>query len=112
MPLGDRLRDLRKKHDLTRKELADKLKLTYAALSKYETNEREPDYETLQKIANYFHVSLDYLLDFDSLINPDIDFSPLENFITEYQKLSEDDQKKAIKELLNLALEDDRKKKK
>lgn len=62
MEFNIRLRKLREEKNLTRKELADKLQLSYWALSKYETGERFPDPETLNKIADFFNVSLDYLM--------------------------------------------------
>lgn len=59
---GDILRRLRERENITREEFAKKIGITYAALSKYETNLRQPDYETLTKIASFFDVSTDYLL--------------------------------------------------
>jgi transcriptional regulator with XRE-family HTH domain len=46
---------------MTQEELAKKLNISRASLSHYEKNRREPDYETLQKIADYFQVSIDYM---------------------------------------------------
>lgn len=57
-----RLKQLRKEKKLTREQLAEKLDITYYALSKYETGDRQPDYQTLKKIADFFDVSTDYLL--------------------------------------------------
>lgn len=34
------------------------------SVSRYETGEREADYETLMRITSYFHVSIDYLLEY------------------------------------------------
>lgn len=59
---GDRIAHLREKRGLTQEELSNKMGISRAALSHYETNRREPDYETINKIANFFHVSVDYLL--------------------------------------------------
>lgn len=59
---GHILRRLRERENITREEFAKKIGITYAALSKYETNLRQPDYETLTKIASFFDVSTDYLL--------------------------------------------------
>lgn len=59
---GDRIANLREKRGLTQEELSSKLGISRAALSHYETNRREPDYETLRNIANYFDITLDYLL--------------------------------------------------
>lgn len=59
---GDRIAHLREKRGLTQEELSVKLGISRAALSHYETNRREPDYDTLGNIANFFNISLDYLL--------------------------------------------------
>lgn len=67
MNLGDKIKNTRETNGLERAELANKLGITYHALSKYETNERQPDYETLMKIAEYFSVTTDYLLGHDNL---------------------------------------------
>jgi len=62
LEFADKLRNLRDEASISREELATKTGITYAALSKYETGEREPDFKTLRKIAQYFDVSIDYLL--------------------------------------------------
>ncbi|MBV4447715.1 helix-turn-helix domain-containing protein [Clostridium tyrobutyricum] len=62
MEFGDILKQLREENGLSREDLANALSITYSALSKYETNVRFPDKETLKNIATYFKVSLDYLL--------------------------------------------------
>jgi len=61
--LGNKVRLLREKLAISRKELASELDISYAALAKYETNEREPDLKTTKKFADYFGISLDELLD-------------------------------------------------
>lgn len=70
MEFGDRLKFLREKNNLSREELAVALNITYSALSKYETNNRFPDKDTLKKIAQYFNVSLDYLMGLTDIRNP------------------------------------------
>lgn len=62
MSLGSIIRKLRKENGINRQQLADSLGITYHALAKYETDDREPDYNTLKKFADYFNVTLDYLL--------------------------------------------------
>jgi transcriptional regulator with XRE-family HTH domain len=62
MSLGDRLRHLREKQNLTQKQLAEKLNLPHQNLSNYERDFRQPDYDTLHKLSKYFEVSLDYLI--------------------------------------------------
>jgi len=62
MEFGERLRSLREEYKLSRNELAEKLIISYSAISKYETNIRFPDKDTLIKMADFFNVSIDYLL--------------------------------------------------
>ncbi|EMA6341720.1 MULTISPECIES: helix-turn-helix domain-containing protein [Bacillus cereus group] len=62
MTLGLRIRSLRESKKLTQKMLAEKLKIPNQNLSNYERGFRQPDYETLEKIADFFDVSTDYLL--------------------------------------------------
>ncbi|HEY0826868.1 MAG TPA: helix-turn-helix transcriptional regulator [Bacilli bacterium] len=62
MNRGNRIAALRDKQKLTQEQLSVSLGISRAALSHYEKNRREPDYETLIKIANYFKVSMDYLV--------------------------------------------------
>jgi len=62
MEFGERLKDLREEKNLTRHLLANKLNVSYSTISKYETNIRFPDKGTLIALADFFDVSLDYLL--------------------------------------------------
>lgn len=57
-----RLIALREERRLTQKELAEKLGFSPSTISMYETGKREPDFETLEVIADYFNVSMDYLI--------------------------------------------------
>lgn len=62
MEFGKQLRLLRKEKNLTLRELEEQTGITYSALGKYERDERQPDFDTLEKLANYFDVSIDWLL--------------------------------------------------
>lgn len=66
MRFGDVLRELLEETEITQKQMAAELNLLPATLGRYIRNEREPDIETIKRIANYFHVSTDYLLDYQS----------------------------------------------
>ena len=57
-----RLRELRKQQNISQLKLAIDLNMAQNTISRYETMEREADYETLIKIADYFNVTVDYLL--------------------------------------------------
>lgn len=58
-----RLKMLRKERHISQLKLAMDLGLSQNSVSRYETGEREADYKTLIAIADYFDVSLDYLLE-------------------------------------------------
>lgn len=57
-----RLKQLRQAQNISQLKLAMDLNMNQNSISRYETGEREADYETLIKLADYFGVSLDYLL--------------------------------------------------
>ena len=57
-----RLKKLRKERNISQLMLALDLNMNQNSVSRYENCEREADYETLIKFADYFDVSLDYLL--------------------------------------------------
>lgn len=62
MNIGSRIAYLRDQRGLTQEELASSLGISRAALSHYEKNRREPDTETLSKVADLFAVTIDYLV--------------------------------------------------
>lgn len=67
----NRLKELRLKHDKTQQDIANYLNLTPKAISFYEKEERGIPNATLQKLADYFHVSTDYLLGRPNAQRPD-----------------------------------------
>lgn len=58
-----RLRELRNKRGISQLKLAMDLSMNQNTISRYETGEREADYKTLIVLADYFNVSIDYLLE-------------------------------------------------
>lgn len=58
-----RLKELRIASGETQADIASMLGITRAAYTNIENEKREPDYETLKKLANHYSVSIDYLLD-------------------------------------------------
>lgn len=60
--LGQRLRELRENREISQIELARYLNISNTTLSQYETGKRVPSDEIKIKIADYFNVSIDYLL--------------------------------------------------
>lgn len=57
-----RLKELRKRRGISQLKLALDLNMNQNTISRYENLESEADYETLIRFADYFDVSLDYLL--------------------------------------------------
>ncbi|WP_163142813.1 helix-turn-helix domain-containing protein [Bacillus sp. 22-7] len=62
MSLGIRLKKEREKRKWSQKEVAEKVGITNAVLSNYERDYRDPDTETLKKLADLYEVETDYLL--------------------------------------------------
>lgn len=60
--LADRLKKLREDKKLRQIDMAKKLGVARTTYAMYEQGNRQPDYETLQKLADLFDVSIDYLL--------------------------------------------------
>ncbi len=58
-----RLKQLRRARGISQLKLAMDLHLNQNSISRYESGEREADYDTLIRLANYFSVSIDYLLE-------------------------------------------------
>jgi len=62
MPMELRIRDLREDHDLKQKTVADYLMCDQSLYSKYERGERPLPLELAVRLADYYQVSLDYLV--------------------------------------------------
>ena len=58
-----RLKFLREQKNISQVKLAMDLNMNQNSISRYETGQREADYATLIKIADYFNVSIDFLLE-------------------------------------------------
>jgi len=58
-----KIKDFRENANLTQKELAKRLNIKQSTLSGYENGTRQPDFETLERIADLFNISIDMLLD-------------------------------------------------
>lgn len=60
--IGQRIKDLRMSRGLTQEQLADILKISKSRIGMYEIGKREPNFEMLEAIADYFNVDMNYLL--------------------------------------------------
>ncbi|BFH63962.1 helix-turn-helix domain-containing protein [Paenibacillus azoreducens] len=85
MSLGLRLKQLRKENKITQRDLSLKLGIDHTTVSKWEADVYEPDTSTLNKLADLFDVSVDYLLGRTNIPRPfdygeDIDPKELAEF--------------------------------
>ena len=62
MTLGERIKELRKRNNLTQIDLAKEMEVTKGTVSTWETNRRRPSFETLDALASLFNVNMAYLL--------------------------------------------------
>ena len=60
--IGERLKILRNNRDISQRDLARSLNVSPSTIAQYETGKRTPDADTLNALAQYFDVSVDYLL--------------------------------------------------
>nr|WP_300128056.1 helix-turn-helix transcriptional regulator [uncultured Butyricicoccus sp.] len=78
--LGEKLRELRKQNSVTQAKLANYLNLDASSVAKYESGKVTPSPDILLKIAQYFNVSVDYLLGKEPDSNPPNDDAELDKF--------------------------------
>lgn len=86
------LQILREANGLTQRQISVDLGITQQAYSRYERGDREPDLEMLCKLADYYGVTVDYLIGHDSKSIMDRPDSAIaENFIREFGDLFSDE---------------------
>ena len=99
---GERLKKIRKEHDLTQAEFGSRLGLSDSTIGMYEKNKREPGIEVLVSISKEFGVSLEWLLtgtipeSTDNLLPKDI-----KNIVKIYSDLPDRAQEK-VKEYIEM----------
>lgn len=108
MKYGDRIAYLRNTRNLTQKELSNRTGISRAAISHYEKNRREPDYETLLALAHFFGCTTDYIL--GKSAEPTLTESQYhealveyEDLIKELEPLSPEERKRRIQRLRDFA---------
>ena len=104
--MGNRLKELRIKKGVTQKELAEMLSLTPKAVSFYELGQRQIPNDTLAFLADYFGVTVDYLLGRSDEPKIKFDFQLFRDkserdevkkkLLDLYESMSEEDKKTAI----------------
>ena len=103
---GTRIATERERLGLTQAELADKVNVSQKSISKYERGDRQPNFETITKLANVFGVSIDYLLGREGAQSIPQSSDPdesLAKFMSDYDRLN-DNGKAYIKDQMGYAL--------
>ncbi len=101
-----RLKELRSKRKISQQKLAMDLSISQASISKYEKGIAELDINMLIRMANYFHVTVDYLLgrtDETSSYHSEMLSAEEINLLREFRMMSEQDKAKTISFMLGLA---------
>ncbi|MDE6688112.1 MAG: helix-turn-helix domain-containing protein [Lachnospiraceae bacterium] len=70
MTFGEQLEKLRKEKHMTQEEMGEKFGICASTLSNYERGVHQPDLEFIDKVADYFHVSIDYMFGRTSFCSP------------------------------------------
>ena len=92
MPLGERIKLLRKEKGDSQDDLAKQIGADARQISRYETGKITPSAEALIKLAEAFDVSIDYLLVEQAVRQPlRLDDADLVNRLQDLQTLSEED---------------------
>lgn len=79
--LASRLKSEREKLGMNKKEVSEQLGIPYTTYCNYEAGSREPNSEMLKKIANYYSVTLDYLLGLSDLADSSLQQETSERFL-------------------------------
>lgn len=82
---GERLKELRASKSMKQSDVAKCLGISRQAYSKYETEDHEPSYEILNRIADFYNVSVDYILGRTDIKNIN-DYTYLQSFKQIFQK--------------------------
>lgn len=95
---GVRLKYLRMQDKLTQTELGNALEIAKSTISMYESGKREPDFETIEKFADYFNVDMATFFpsgEIEKTADPKVDsLSPKENeLLTLYRGVNPDGQR-------------------
>lgn len=107
---NEKLRFLRKYQNLTQAEVAKQLSINTRTYSKYETGSTEPDIATIKSLANFFDVSIDYLLENEKATLEAMDTVDFETLIlhgnyTIKSKFPTDKDRKMIQTIVNAIFE-------
>lgn len=110
MSFAKKLRALRAKNKMTQEDVAKRLNVARSTIAGYETKDRQPSHEKLTAFADLFHVTVDYLLEDETIALENsqcvIHESLEKMLISRYRKLSPESKERLMDYLCLLELSD------
>lgn len=103
---GDIFKELRLEKNLSQDKIAEELDVSQPLIAKWESHQSTPAPEMLDYIADYFNVSVDYLIGRSKYKNLEKDNSDLDNLLFSKAKELSDEDKKAILGVINAIKKD------
>jgi transcriptional regulator with XRE-family HTH domain len=109
--LSTKLKELREKAELTQYQLSEELNIKRSAYGNYETGMSYPEYDVLEKIADYYKVDVRELLDLDDKFEKSLDLKKeakelekniKEYFYKRYRKIPDD---KTLEKIIKFVME-------
>lgn len=98
---GDIFKELRLEKKLSQEKIAEDLEISQPLIAKWESHQSTPSPEMLDYIADYFNVSVDYLIGRSKYRNLEANNSELDNVLFSKAKDLTDDEKKTIINVIN-----------
>lgn len=98
---GDIFKELRLEKKLSQDKIAEDLEISQPLIAKWESHQSTPSPEMLDYIADYFNVSVDYLIGRSKYRNLEANNSELDNVLFSKAKDLTDDEKKTIISVIN-----------
>lgn len=103
---GDIFKELRLEKGLSQEKIAEDLEISQPLIAKWESHQSTPSPEMLDYIADYFNVSVDYLIGRSKYRNLEADNNELDNVLFSKAKDLSNDEKKAIINVINAIKKD------
>jgi transcriptional regulator with XRE-family HTH domain len=93
---GQRLKQLREEKELSQQELAKLFCLSQSTIAYYELDKKQPSQKTLQRLAEFFGCTVDYILGRTDIRNPDQPDEDIIAFLRAVEGLTEDEKREVL----------------
>ena len=103
-----RLRELRKSNNVSQQKLSKYLNFGYTAIANYESGRNQPSLDTVKKIAQYFDVTVDYLIGASDYPRSEKDITDKEAELLKIFRRINDEERDALLKVVNLMFQDNK----